>query len=241
MTKSEVMSLLEQHQNSRGIEHWQKMSNTQGLSSYGIGLTVHRKLAKKVGRDHDLALALWQTTNYDAKVISLLIDEPKKLTRTQIEEQVESLGIGLLTHVFSSCDATLPRAPFAFELAQEWLVHTDPIRRRCAYGLIYEFSKKHSKKDNEKVSQQFYLDVIAKIENELHIEPVNMRVSMGAALMGIGKRNLELNTEALRVAKLLGPIDFNEDGQKCDPMNIEKHLTSDYLKQKLGIVYVTLP
>ena len=58
---------------------------------------------------------------------------------------------------------------------------------------------------------------------------------MGAALMGIGKRNIELNQEAFRVAQVLGPIDFNEDGQKCDPMNIEKHLTSDYLKQKLGI------
>ena len=58
---------------------------------------------------------------------------------------------------------------------------------------------------------------------------------MGAALMGIGKRNVELNQEALRVAKALGPIDFNDEGQTCEPMNIEKHLTSDYLKQKLGI------
>lgn len=174
---------------------------------------------------------MWATDNYDAKVIGLLIDEPKKLTEEQIEQQVESLGIGLLTHVFSSCDATLPKAAFAFELCKRWLQHDDPIRRRCAYGLIYEFSKKN----NKKTTDEFYLTIIKKIEQELFDEPISMRVSMGAALMGIGKRNVFLNTEALRVARKLGPIDFNEGGKKCEPMNVEKHLTSDYLKQKLGI------
>lgn len=231
MDTSDVFELLEQNQNPKGIEHWNKMDNTAGLSSYGMGLTQHRKLAKKIGRDHELAKALWSTQNYDAKVIGLLIDEPKKLTEKQVEQQVEGVGIGLLTHVFSSCDATLPKAAFAFELCKRWLQHDDPIRRRCAYGLIYEFSKKN----NKKITDEFYLTIIKKIEQELFDEPISMRVSMGAALMGIGKRNVFLNTEALRVARKLGPIDFNEDGKKCDPMNIEKHLTSDYLKQKLGI------
>lgn len=231
MNKAQVFELLESNKNERGIDNWHKMPNTRGLTSFGMGLTVHRKLAKKIGRNHELALELWNTNNYDAKVLGLLIDEPKKLTQHQIEIQVEQLGGGLLTHVFSSCDATLPRAPFAFELAQKWLVHKDAIRRRCAYGLIYEFSKKN----NKKITDDFYFLILSKIENELFKEPINMRVSMGAALMGIGKRNKALNTEALRIARVLGPIDFNEPGETCDPMDIEKHLTSQYLKQKLGL------
>lgn len=231
MSKAEVLELLEQNQNPRGIENWLKMENTQGLSSYGIGLTIHRKLAKKIQKDHELALALWQTNNYDAKVIGLLIDEPKKLTKEQAEQQVEGVGIGLLTHVFSSCDATLAKSPIAFDLAQNWLEHKDPIRRRCAYGLIYELSKK----SNKKITNDFYSSIVDKIEKEIFEEPISMRVSMGAALMGIGKRTKELNQQALKVARVIGPIDFNEDGQSCDPMNVEKHLTSDYIKQKLGL------
>ena len=207
------------------------MSNTAGLSSYGMGLTVHRKLAKQIEKDHELALQLWQTDNYDAKVIGLLIDEPKKVTREQAETQVEELGIGVLTHVFSSCDATLAKSPIAFELARDWLEHDDPMRRRCAYGLIYELSKKN----NKSINDEFYFSIIKKIEQEIMQEPINMRVSMGAALMGIGKRNKELNQQAVRVAEAIGPIDFNEDGQKCEPMDVVKHLTSDYLKQKLRI------
>lgn len=231
MNKTEVFELLEQNQNPKGIENWQKMENTAGLTSYGMGLTIHRKLAKKIQKDHELAQALWQSENYDAKVIGLLIDEPKKLTKEIAEQQVEGVGIGLLTHVFSSCDATLAKSPIAFDLAQEWLIHKDPIRRRCAYGLIYELSKKN----NKKITDEFYISIINKIEQDIFVEPINMRVSMGAALMGIGKRTKELNQLALKVARVIGPIDFNEGGQSCDPMNVEKHLTSDYLKQKLGI------
>ena len=230
MNTEDVFDLLEQHQVPRGIENWNKLSDTSGLSSFGIGLTVLRKLAKKIGRNRELALALWQTDNYDAKVLSLLIDEPKKLTIEQAESQVEEVGIGLLTHVFASCDATLAKAPFAFELAQRWLQSDDVMRRRCAYGLIYELSKKN----NKKYTDEFFLSVVEKIRHSLFDEPRSSRVAMGGALMGIGKRNLKLNQAALEVARELGPIDFNEEGQKCDPMNVEKHLTSDYLKAKFS-------
>ena len=58
---------------------------------------------------------------------------------------------------------------------------------------------------------------------------------MGTALMGIGKRSLPLNSAAINVAKRIGVIDVNENGNKCEPFNILKHLTSDYLKQKFAI------
>ena len=44
----QVYELLEQNKNPNGIEYWQTISKTGGLSSYGIGLTVQRKLAKRL-------------------------------------------------------------------------------------------------------------------------------------------------------------------------------------------------
>jgi 3-methyladenine DNA glycosylase AlkD len=51
-----------------------------GLTSFGIGLTRLRAIAKRVGRDRDLAVKLWKEPNHDAKIIGLLIDDPKQLT-----------------------------------------------------------------------------------------------------------------------------------------------------------------
>ena len=125
MTKTEVIALLRENKNERGIIHWKKLGHKE-LKSFGIGLTQLRKLAKKVGRDHDLALELWNSDVYDARVIGTLIDEPKKMTRDQAESQVDELGFGMLAHVYCSCDATLPKASFARELAIDWMDSTNP-------------------------------------------------------------------------------------------------------------------
>ena len=231
MNKSQVFELLESNKNQRGIDNWNNMKNTGGLSSYGIGLTVQRKLAKKIGKNRALAQELWATDNYDAKVLGLLIDEPKKVTIEQAEQQVEQLNSGMLRHVFSSCDATLAKSPIAFELSKRWLVSEDPVRRSCAYGLVYELSKKRAKA----YTDEFFMSIIDNITTHFESEPKSVRLAMGGALMGIGKRNVNLNQAALKLAQAIGPIDFNEDGKKCDPFDVAKHLTSDYLKEKLGL------
>jgi len=44
----DVIALLDENKNQRGIDNWQKLSNKHELTSYGIGLTQLRKLAKKL-------------------------------------------------------------------------------------------------------------------------------------------------------------------------------------------------
>ena len=233
MKKTEVMALLKENTNERGVENWKKHGVKESkLKSFGIGLTQLRKLAKQIGRDHKLALQLWKSNYYDAKVVGLLIDEPKLVTRAQAEEQVEELEGGYLSHVFSSCDATLPKTSFAFDLACDWMESEDPMRRRCAYGLIYELSKKNPKG----MDDEFLLVLIDRIKKEIKGEDMWVREAMNTALMGIGKRNKKLNRAAVRVAKEIGPVDIDYgDDNSCEPLDVVKHLTSDHLKKKLKL------
>jgi len=235
MTKNEVMVLLRQNKNDRGIEHWKEIGAKESgnLRSYGIGLSQLRKLAKQIGCDHKLAQQLWKSNVHDAKIIGLLVDDPKQLTREQVEQQVENLGGGYLAHVFSACGATLPKAPFALDLACEWMAHKDTIRRRCAWGLIYEISKFKGKKAPD---DDFFMECIDRIRNSIHAEQdMWVRESMNGALMGIGKRTRKLNEAAIKAVKAIGPvgIDYGDDNN-CEPLDVLKHLTSDYIKQKLG-------
>ena len=232
MNQTRVLALLKENRNERGIANWKKGGHGDGgLKSFGIGLTILRKLAKQVGRDHTLALSLWQTDIYDAKVLGLLIDDPKRLTREQAEEQVEHLKDGMLAHVFSSCDATLAKAPIAFELACDWIESRDKMRRSCGWGLLYELSKKNL----EGMDEAFLMGCIDRVGRESGGEPTWVRMAMANALIGIGKRNKELNRAAVQVAKQVGPIDFSDgSGRKCDPFDPLKHLTSEHLKKKFA-------
>jgi hypothetical protein len=145
--------------------------------------------------------------------------------------QVEQLQGGYLAHVFSSCDATLAKAPFVVELADKWIKNKDDVRRRCGYGLLYEISKSKKKSAPE---EEYFLAHIAYIEKTYPTQGTTILMSMAGALMGIGKRSKTLNAAALRVALKIGPIDFDPDGN-CDPMDVSKHLTSSYVKEKLGL------
>jgi 3-methyladenine DNA glycosylase AlkD len=232
MTVSEVLALCDAERDERGMKYWEKLGpRTAGMRSYGIGLTRLRKMAKRIGRNRDLAQALWKTDVYDARVISLLIDDPAQITRDQAERQVEELAGGMLAHVFASCDATLAKTGFMVELAESWVRSDDPVRRDCGYGLLYEASKLSGKKAP---SEEFFLAHVARIAGAIHGESENVRLAMGAALMGIGKRSAALNKAALKVAQDVGPIEFTSVSGKCEPFDVAKHLITDRLKEKLG-------
>jgi len=233
MTVTEVLALLHAERDERGMTQWEKLgSRTAGMKSHGIGLSRLRKLARKIGRDRELAKALWKSDVYDARVIALLVDDPARITREQAEEQVEELAGGMLAHVFASCDATLAKSPFAVELADQWVRSDDPVRRDCGYGLLYEASKLTGRKAP---TEAFFLAHVERIAMRIATEPESVRLAMGAALMGIGKRSAVLNAAALAVARAVGPIEFSSASGDCEPFDVVKHLTSDRLKEKLGV------
>lgn len=232
MNLAEVTALLEANKDDRGIKAWrERFAGDSGLKTYGIGLTKLRKLAKQVGRNRALALELWESRYYDAKVISLLVDDPKQITREQVERQVEELEGGYLAHVFSACGATLAKTSFVRELADEWMAHADPARRRCGFGLLYELSKSKKKSAPD---EAYFLGWVKHIEAAYPAADTDTLMAMGTALRGVGKRTKKLNAAALKVARKIGPIDFDERG-KCDPFDVTKHLTSASTKKSLGL------
>lgn len=232
MTRPEVLKALEARKDERGIANWRKhKEKSGGLKSYGIGLTKLRKFAKELGRDAKLAKALWKTKVYDAKVIALLIDDPRTLTQEQAEEQVEQLQGGYLEHVFSSCDATLAKAPFVVELLEKWVKSRDRVRRSAGYGLLNEVSKDKRKSAPD---EAWFQEHLKRIDAQHAKQPMNVKMSMGFAVQGIGMRSRKLNAAAYRIAKKLGPLEFDATG-KCDPYDPAKHLRSDTAKKRFGL------
>ena len=49
------------------------------------------------------------------------------------------------------------------------------------------------------------------------------------------KRNKKLNKAAIRATKHIGPVDIDYgDDNSCEPVDVLKHLTSDYITKKLA-------
>jgi 3-methyladenine DNA glycosylase AlkD len=79
-----ILARLKKHSSAR---------NREGMARYGLpsdnalGVSVAdiRLLAKQVGRDHDLAIALWETGVYEARMLAAFIDEPSQVTPAQMD------------------------------------------------------------------------------------------------------------------------------------------------------------
>ena len=100
--------------------------------------------------------------------------------------------------------------------------------------MVYSTNYQKNKR-NKALTDEYFLQCIEDINDKIFKleETPTMRLAMGSALMGIGKRNKVLNKRAIEVAEAVGPIDFNEDGGKCDPFDVLKHLTNESLQKKL--------
>ncbi len=67
----------------------------------------------------------------------------------------------------------------------------------------------------------------------LHQQSLDVLMSMAGALMGMGGRSKKLHSIALKLAKKIGPIDFDPDG-RCDPFDVAKNLSNPAIKKRLG-------
>src|SRR5262249_59390812 len=51
----------------------------------GINAPTLKALARRLGKDHELAATLWDSGVFEARAIAALIDEPAKVTRAQMD------------------------------------------------------------------------------------------------------------------------------------------------------------
>ena len=98
--------------------------------------------------------------------------------------------------------------------------------------MLYEFSK--SKKKNAP-DNEFFLSWLKQIKIHFQHEQLSVQSAMGCAVLGIGKRNAIPHVPALELAEQLGPIQFESSGDSCAPLDLVKHLISDYLRSKLKL------
>jgi 3-methyladenine DNA glycosylase AlkD len=224
MNKSEVLDLLEKNKNQRGIDNWGKMKIP--LKSFGIGMTQLKKLAKQIGRNHELALELWETSVYESKLLATLIDEPKKVTEEQVDKQVKELEFWMMSYAY--CSNLLPKTSFVKEKAVAWATSDDKLLRRCGYALLYELSK------DKKVEDEYFEPYLEIIENSIQKEDNFVKDAMNMALFGLGKRSAKMNTKSLDIAKSIGKIVVDYGDNSCEAIDCVKHLSNEKLIQKLN-------
>ena len=127
MTYREILRALKSHSNPENIAGMARFGIT-AKKAYGVPAPALHKLARQIGKDHDLAQRLWGTGIHDARGLAALIDDPQQVTEEQMESWVADFDNwatcdGVCLHLFD-------RTPFAYEKARAWARREETFVRR---------------------------------------------------------------------------------------------------------------
>jgi 3-methyladenine DNA glycosylase AlkD len=180
----------------------------KGMAKYGmaveqrLGVSVPdmRKLAKEIGKDHNLALDLWRTGISEARIVASMIGDPDKLTEEEMEDWVKDINSWDVCD--QVCDNLFEKNRLAWKKIIDWSEREEEFVKRTAFSLIACLAWHDKKASDEK-----FIELFPVIIREATDERNFVKKAVNWALRNIGKRNLNLNEAAINTAREIQRLD----------------------------------
>jgi 3-methyladenine DNA glycosylase AlkD len=164
--------------------------------SLGVFMKDLNALAKELPKDPDLAVALFNTGIYEARLLCSKIFPSGKLTEELAQHWVTTFDNWEITDSFST--TVFARSFLAKALIKKWKDRQPEFERRAAFATMAAYCMADKKAEND-VFQTF----LPWIEQAATDERTYVKKAVHWALRNIGKRNVDLHREALACARSL--------------------------------------
>src|SRR5512134_1846994 len=146
---------------------------------FGVSMATLLSLRKRLGTDHALSLALWDSGWYDARLLAALIGDPARVTRGQMNAWAATF------ENWADCDTAcfrlFDRTPFAWQKARQWAASPREFVKRAAFALMASLAL-HDKAAPDSSFRAF----LPIIEKDAHDERNLVKKGVSWALRSIG-------------------------------------------------------
>ena len=164
--------------------------------AFGVSVGDLRAYAKTVGRDHDLALGLWDTGWYEARMLATLVDDPGRVTQAQMDRWCRDFDNWAICD--TACFHLFDKTPHAYAKVPKWAGRKQEFVKRAAFALIASLAL-HDKKAPDAPFRKFF----PLIEKAATDDRNFVKKGVSWALRGIGHRNPTMRAEAMALAAKL--------------------------------------
>jgi len=191
----ETLALLKRH-SSKATRDGMARYGLPSDQALGVPVGTMRRLAGELGRNHELAVALWNTGWYEARMLAAFIDDPARVTPAQMDRwcrQFDNWGI-----CDTVCFHLFDRTPHAWRKVGQWAGRRDEFIKRGAFALLASLTA-HDKR----IDEEPFIHGLLLIERAAGDDRNFVKKAVNWALRCIGKRSPTLNTAAVAVARRL--------------------------------------
>jgi 3-methyladenine DNA glycosylase AlkD len=162
----------------------------------GVSVGDIRRLGKEIGRDHELALALWETRSYEARMLTPFIDEPDRVTPGQMDRWCRDFDSWAICDAL--CFHLFDKTPHAWQKINQWSTRREEFVKRAAFALLASVALHDKISADGPFRKSFALIERAAIDDRNFVKK-----AVSWALRGIGKRNPALHAAAVKLAHRL--------------------------------------
>jgi 3-methyladenine DNA glycosylase AlkD len=192
----QALTWLERRGSKRACEEMLTRYGITAPKAFGVKVSDIRLLAKRLGRDHELAAALWETGWYEARMLTAFVDEPDKVTPAQMERWARDFDNWAICDTL--CFHLFDRTPHAWRKVDQWSRRRGEFVRRAAFALLASVAL-HDKRTGDEP----FLRSLTLVERGASDGRNFVKKGVSWALRAIGRRNQALNVAAVELARRL--------------------------------------
>ncbi len=208
MKLDEVMKTLEKKGSAATRKTYQRHGAPENM--YGVKVADMKEVLKKTKQDTDLALALWDTGNADARYLAGLMADASKIGKKDLEKWAKTADWQMLREY--SVAGVAADSPHGLALARAWIDAKAEAVRTIGWatwgGLV-------SVTPDEELDLKEIEKLLARVEKEIHQQPERVRYVMNAFVIAVGGYVAPLTKRALAAAKKIGKVEVDMGDTSC--------------------------
>ncbi|MGJ7919458.1 DNA alkylation repair protein [Neobacillus sp. LXY-4] len=188
---------------------------------FGVKVGDLKKLVKYVKKNHELALALFDTGNSDAMYLAGLSVNPKQITKETLQEWAKKANWYMLAEYTVASVAA--ESNYAHELALEWMSSEEELITCCGWSTYANYI---SITPDEKLNLEEIKTLLDQVTGTIHQEKNRVRYNINTFVICVGAYILPLHEEAVKAAEIIGKVHVDVGKTAC-----KVPLATDYIKK----------
>ncbi len=217
MSRDEVLAFLKERGNETAKITLMKHGAREPL--FGTRIGDMKPLAKKIKRDHPLALDLYETGNSDAMYFAGLIADETQVTKQQLQHWVDQAYWYLLSECTVAWVAA--ESPYGFELAREWISVRDEMIACAGWST---FSSLLAIRTNDEFDLPELKHLLETIEHTIHEERNRVRYVMNQFVISVGAAVPELTDRCKQIGERIGAVHVDMGDTACKVPRIKPYI-----------------
>jgi 3-methyladenine DNA glycosylase AlkD len=208
MTATAILDELE----PLGRESYKKVLLQHGIQEpvFGVKIEDLKKIQKRIKKDYQLALDLYDTGIYDAMYLAGLIADDLRMTKKDLQSWVKKANCPML------CEYTVPwvasESRYGRELALEWIESKKELVAAAGWATLGFLVAIKEDADLDLAELQRLLQ---RVRDTIHDQPNRVRYAMNGFVIAAGSYVKGLTDLALQTGTAIGKVSVDMGGTAC--------------------------